>query len=223
MKERVRRNRPSGGGPQAFDNGTGLGANDEAAFAETPLSLSVLLAEDVSAECTALRGLSRGRHFEALLHPFVCLLLWHFLTTVLEVGTERGPKVGDGEVRRVCCIPQGAFTGIGPHGRQNGAAIEAGPETQTVRAASRGGIIALKSEELPAIPEVSDGTCRVGIRGPQRGASTIVMARPSIFGSCSTFAISSSSCCTPSRISMPRSWWACSRPRKMMLTFTLSL
>ena len=42
------------------------------------------------------------------------------------------------------------------------------------------------------------------------------------FGSNSTLATSAKSCFTRFMISMPRSWWAISRPRKRSVTFTLS-
>lgn len=55
------------------------------------------------------------------------------------------------------------------------------------------------------------------------GARTAVIMRPSMPGGFSTLATSCSFSITTFRISRPRSWCACSRPRKRMLTFTLSL
>ncbi len=57
--------------------------------------------------------------------------------------------------------------------------------------------------------------CRVG-------ASIIVMLRPSCWGRCSTTASSPSSSARRLRIISPRSGWAISRPRNMIVTLTLS-
>jgi hypothetical protein len=86
---------------KSIDDVLRLGSTDQASFAEHPLPLAILLAEDVASIRASFGRQPGGCDLEALLESLVCLLLWHRSTILLiEVCVHFCPDEGDGGVSR---------------------------------------------------------------------------------------------------------------------------